>query len=366
MVMQKPSRRSVLVGAGASLATGPFFHVTPAAADKGRVTVAGWGGARAAAMRAALFDPFERATGIRVIEHGPPDAAKVKAMVHGGNITWDILETDTPAILTMTKGGLLEKIDYSRLDRSKLESIPEALKQPYGLGHLIYSFNIVYNTNTFFSTGKHPQSWADVWDGTKFKGGRSFPYGGGISPQLEMAVIADGVPIHAIYPLDVERAWRSMDRLRPLVTKWYSSHHQAIDLLARGEVDICCTIGPRGIAAKRAGAPIGVEYNQGKLAPSSYAIVKGASDIDATYQFLDFAMDGKVQAELARRIPYGPSSRAAFDHLTEAEAKDLNTSPENIERQFWNNTAWWGADRHDGKTHYEAHIEHHGEWMKRR
>ena len=141
-----------------------------------------------------------------------------------------------------------------------------------------------------------------------------------------------------------------MDRLRPLVTKWYANHAEAIQLLSSGEIDICCTIGPRGITAKREGAPIEVEYNQGKLAPDNWAIVKGARNIDAVYQFLSFAIDGKVQAELAKRVPYGPSSQDAFNFLTEAEAKELNTSPANIPRQFWNDTAWWGEigpDRQD-------------------
>ena len=150
-------------------------------------------------MREVMFQPFERPTGIRVRDDGPPEAAKVKAMVESGNVTWDILDTDIPAILTMAKNNLLEKIDYGRLDKARLDKIPPVLHHPYGIGHLIYSFNIVYNTKTF-PTGKHPQSWADVWDGQKFKGARSFPFRGGISPQLELAVVADGVPTDKVYP----------------------------------------------------------------------------------------------------------------------------------------------------------------------
>jgi|1185.fasta_scaffold50784_2 putative spermidine/putrescine transport system substrate-binding protein len=362
----KLSRRRVLLGAGVSVAaTGPFFHVTPAKADKGELVVVGWGGSRAAAMREVMFQPFERATGIRVRDDGPPEAAKVKAMVESGNVTWDILDTDIPAILTMAKNELLTKIDYAKIERSKLEKIPEVLRHPYGLGHLIYSFNIVYNTKTI-PAGKHPPSWADVWDGQRYKGARSFPFRGGISPQLEMALLADGVPIDKLYPLDLERAWAAMDRLRPLVTKWYANHAEAIQLLSSGEIDICCTIGPRGITAKREGAPIEVEYNQGKLAPDNWAIVKGARNIDAVYQFLSFAIDGKVQAELAKRVPYGPSSQDAFNFLTEAEAKELNTSPANIPRQFWNDTAWWGEIGPDGKTNQEAQTERYAKWMVRR
>jgi putative spermidine/putrescine transport system substrate-binding protein len=361
------SRRSVLLGsAGASLVVAaPFIHARPARADKGEIVVASWGGSRATAMREVMFQPFERATGIRVRDDGPPEAAKVKAMVESGRVTWDILDTDIPAILTMVNNKLLEPIDYAKIDKAKLSKIPAVLHHPYGLGHLIYSFNIVYNTKTF-PAGKQPKSWADVWNGEAFKGARSFPFRGGISPQLEVAAIADGVAPDKIYPLDVERAWKAMDRLRPLVTKWYANHAEAIQLLSTGEIDICCTIGPRGIVAKKEGAPIDVEYGGGKLAPDNWAIVKGTANMDAIYQFLNFAIDGKIQAELAKRIPYGPSSADAFTHLSEAEAKDLNTSPANLARQFWNDTAWWGAVGPDGKTNNEAQVERYARWMVRR
>ena len=48
------------------------FPRHPGKADKGELVVVGWGGSRAAAMREVMFQPFERATGIRVRDDGPP------------------------------------------------------------------------------------------------------------------------------------------------------------------------------------------------------------------------------------------------------------------------------------------------------
>jgi len=355
------SRRSVLLGvAGAAIAS-PFVRVKPARADKGEIVVATWGGTRTTAMRKVMFDPFERETGIRVRADGPPEAAKVKAMVDTGNVTWDMLDTDIPAILSMVNAKLLEPIDYSKIDQNKLDRIPKVLHHPYGLGHLIYGFNIVYNTKSF-APGKQPKMWAEVWD-KNIKGARSFPFSGGLSPQLEFALIADGVSPDKVYPLDVERAWKSMDRLRPLVTKWYANHAEAIQLLSTGEIDVCCTIGSRGIAAKSSGAPVEVEYNQGKLAPDNWAIIKGSKNLDAVYQYINFVIDGKLQAELAKLIPYGPSSQDAFKYLSPEEAKDLSTAPDNLAKQFWNDTAWWGAVAADSRTNTQIQAERYAKWM---
>jgi putative spermidine/putrescine transport system substrate-binding protein len=363
MRSHRSTRRGVLFGAAAAIAT-PFVRVTPARADKGEIVVASWGGSRTTAMRKVMFDPFEKATGIRVRADGPPEAAKVKAMVDSGDVTWDILDTDIPAILSMANANLLEPLDYSKIDQKKLDPIPKVLHHQYGLGHLIYGFNIVYNTRSF-APGKQPTNWADVWD-KNLHAARSFPFSGGLAPPLEFALIADGVPMDKVYPLDVERAWRSMDRLRSLVTKWYTNHAEAVQLLSTGEIDICCTIGSRGLVAKREGAPIEVEFAGGKLAPDNWAIIKGTKNMDAVYQYINFVIDASVQAQLAKLIPYGPSSQDAFNYLTAEEAKDLSTAPENLQRQFWNDTAWWGAVTTDRRTNIQAQNERYAKWMVQR
>lgn len=360
-----PTRRQFvkIVGAvGATAAVGPFFHARPARADKGELVVVSWGGSWAKSLREVMFTPFEKETGYKVRDDGPPEGAKLKAMTQSGDVTWDILDTDLPAIQTMVKDGLLDTLDYSKLDKSKLDRIPKPLHNSHAIGHKIYSFNIVYNTKAL-PTGKHPRSWAEVWDGQKFKGGRSFNFRGGISPQLEIALLADGVSIDKLYPIDVERAWKSMDRLRPLVTKWYQSHAEAIQLVAAGEVDISCTIGPRAVYAKRTGAPVDVDYNQGKLGSDYWCVVKGTKNREIALQFINFALDGKRQAGMVKENPYGPSNSAAFDFLTKEEATDLTTAPDNIKRQFWINEEWWGKIGSDGKNENQKQKERFAAWM---
>ena len=51
----------------------------------------------------------------------------MKAQVDSGNITWDILDTDIPAILTMAKNNLIDRIDYAKLDAGRLAPIPKVL-----------------------------------------------------------------------------------------------------------------------------------------------------------------------------------------------------------------------------------------------
>jgi len=355
-------RRDLLKTAGAIAAVGPFFHIRPAKADKGELVVVSWGGPWNEALRTIMFKDFEAQTGIRVRDDAPPENAKIKAMVESGNVTWDIIDTDMPAILSLIDDKLLEPLEYSKFDQSKLANIPKELHHPYGLGHKIYSFNICYNSQAF-SKENHPQSWADVWDGVKYPGGRTFNFRGGVSPQLEVALLADGVPIDKLYPLDVERGWRSFDRLRPLVTKWYASHSEAIQLLSAGEVAVGCTIGAETITAKRQGAPVDVDYNQGKLSSDHWSIVKGTQNLEAAHQFINFAIAGDRQAGMSKYVPYGPSNSEAMQYLSAQEAADLCSSPENLKKGFWWNIEWWGTVGPDGKTPRERLAEEYAAWM---
>jgi putative spermidine/putrescine transport system substrate-binding protein len=357
-------RRDFLKTAGAVAAVGPFVHATPAKADKGQLVVVSWGGDYDTAMKEFVVAPFEKATGWTVKMDAPPEAAKVKAMVQSGNIIWDVIMTDIPAVMTMMKDNLLAPLDYSLLDKSRLDRIPTELRRSHALGQRIYSFNIVYNTN-LLPTGKHPKNWAEVWDAKAFPGGRTFNFQGGTEPQLELALLADGVPLSQVYPIDIERAWKQYDKLKPLVAKWYTSHAQAIQLLGAGEAAVGVTVGPRAITAKRNGAPLAVEYTQGKLASDNWCLVKGARDPKIAMEFINFALDPKAQAEIAKKVPYGPSNAGAFDFLSAAEAADLNTNPEFVKQQFWQSYDWWSQIGPGNKTNAEVQAARFATWMVR-
>ena len=80
-------------------------------------------------------------------------------------------------------------------------------------------------------------------------------------------------------------------------------------------------------------------------------------------EFINQALDPRAQASIAQRVPYGPSNGGAFEFLSAAEAADLNTSPENIKDQFWQNVEWWSAPGPDGKTPRETEAARFAKWM---
>ena len=62
-------------------------------------------------------------------------------------------------------------------------------------------------------------------------------------------------------------------------------------------------------------------------------------------------------------MPYGPSNKKAFEHMTRKEAQDLTSFPDNEKLQFWWDVKWWGEIGPDGKTHREREAERFATWM---
>src|SRR5262249_44951475 len=84
---------------------------------KGAVRLRSYGGPFQEAQRKAYFEPFERLSGIKVVESQGPDPVKVKAMVDTGNIEYDVGEFDRASVINLQKkGAYWEEIDYSLVD----------------------------------------------------------------------------------------------------------------------------------------------------------------------------------------------------------------------------------------------------------
>ena len=141
----------------------------------GVVRVSSYGGAFQEAQRKAYFEPFERLSGIKVIESQGPDPVKVKAMVDTKNIEYDVGEFDRASVINLQKkGDYWEEIDYSLVDTANID---EAFRYKYALDMLPYAQTYAYRTDVF--PNEKPQSWADFWDTKKFPGPRTMPAGSG-------------------------------------------------------------------------------------------------------------------------------------------------------------------------------------------
>ncbi len=307
----------------------------------GEVRVVGYGGAGQEAQRKAYFEPFERLSGIKVRDMPGADAARLRAMVDTKNVEWDVAQLSYASVLNLMKiGDYWEKIDYSLVDTGNIDPI---FRHEYALDMLPYATVAAYRTDTF--GGKAPQSWADFWDVKAFPGPRSMIGGGTNSIELEFALMADGVPIDKVYPIDIDRAFASLTKIKPAIVKWWETGAVPAQLLTDKEVVMTTAWNGRISAIQDAGAPVAIMWNQGRLARDAWTVPKGAANRVNAMKFIAFTTMAIPQARLSSLIPYGFVNRKSPEYMTEERLSVLPTAPQIQKKLIAYDYEWWAANR---------------------
>lgn len=328
------------------------------------VVVVAWGGSTQDAMREAYFKAFEQATGIKVTEDTTPDNARIRAMVEAKNVTWDVVEIAEGDMIALAALGFLERVSDKYLDpQTKAELYPGAIHE-YGVAMLKYSQVIAWNTKKY-SQQTAPKNWREFWDVKNFPGRRTLFSGTYVIPPLEVALLADGLPPDKLYPLDIDRAFRSLDRIKPHIVKWTTSPPQAMQMLITGEADLALTPYSRASKAKYDDkAPVDFHFNEALLLVDYWSIPKGAPHYENALQFIAFASEAKRQAKFVTLQRLGPTNRNAFKFLTNEQAAALPTYEPNLKTQINYNMAFW-ATLKGGKTMKEYVVDLWNRWILR-
>ena len=357
-------RRSVLIGGAAGLLATAGMSAgarRARAADAGEVVVSSWGGNFQAGQREAIFEPFTEATGIKVVEDTEPTPARIKAMVDAGQTQWDVGEVGPDGRILLERGGYLEDFEVSADVKA---SMAPHLVQRNGVGTLTYGQVIAYSTEAF-TKEDHPGSWAEFWDVERYPGPRMLNAQDYVVPALEVALLADGVAREDLYPLDFERAYRSLDRIRPHIAKW--SRQSAAPALALIAGEVTAALSPLGrlVTYKDEGAPVDLEWNESLVMYDYWVIPKNAPNYENAVRFIEFASQPEPQAAFAKLQLYGPTNTKAFDLIPEERAALLPGSPAIADKQIWVDFDFWAAiDEATGMSNVEKNVSIWNEWIK--
>src|SRR5467141_3877943 len=316
----KISRRKFLAMTGVAAAAGPFIW-TGRSSAAGKVIIRTIGGSYEEATVKSIFEPFTKATGIEVVKV-PATLGKVLAMHEAGNMELDVLDAGELGVLSFSQKGALEKINYKAWKMTNPDDMDPAVRRDDMMGDIYFSSVLGYNSQAF-PTGKQPRNWAEFWDIKKFAGPRMLADIASGAIDVEFALLADGVPKDKLYPIDVNRAFKSLDRVRPAIRKFWDTGALSAQMLADKEV------------------VLGSIWN-GRL---QSVADKGAKNLENAQRFIEFACQPEIQASHAKNIPYGPTNRQAFKSIPADVSARLPSSPEQKAKAFLQNGKWWADNR---------------------
>ncbi|MFE6620031.1 extracellular solute-binding protein [Streptomyces sp. NPDC057740] len=312
------------------------------------------GGAYGEANRKAIYEPFSKETGIHVDVVHIPRYAQMLAQIKEGRPQFDLIDIEMSALARFERADATQELDYDRLENARNAGIAKSLLTSHGIGKNYWASVMAYRTDQF--DGRAPRSWADFWDTRTFPGSRALQSPDAGPPELEFALLADGVPLDRLYPLDVDRAFRVLDAVKDDVREFWVDGATPGDLLERGEVLLSSVWHGRPNALIKRGAPLAYQWNGARRQSSGFGIPKGARHVDAAYRLIDFALRPEVQSDFAEAYPNGPVVPAAYRYLPR-EAADLASSPEHLYIGFDLDVDWW-------VTNMEAVTKRWQEWLR--
>jgi putative spermidine/putrescine transport system substrate-binding protein len=334
------TRRRVLGGA-AALGVAGVGGATHAQAKE--VVLANFGGDAVKAMTEAFVVPYEKTTGGKmVIDGSGPSNGKIKTMVQAKNVTWDIVDSGLAGTGELGPLGLLEEIDYSVVDKSK---VTPGFSYKYGVCNYMFSTVQAWDTSKI----KEPPTLADFFDFKKYPGKRLMRKDS--QAMYELALMADGVPKDKLYPLDTARALKKIAGIKKDLLFW-TSGAESQTMLREGEVVMGWLWHTRANLLRRdTNKKITFNFNGGLLQPGLWVVPKGNPAGKQAMVAIASMQAPEGQVKLLAAMGNGPANPAAAP-LVPAELKDVDPgAPENAAVQAKIDAAWY--EKHYSKARQE-------------
>ena len=325
------------------------------AASAQELTIMSWGGAYGASQVEAYNKPFADMKGVTVnmVDADNP-ATPIKAMVEANNVSVDVADIELSDAVRLCDEGLLEVIDHEALPPAPdgtpatEDFLEGALMSECAVANIVWSTVFAYDSSKF--SGESPSSIADLFDLEAFPGKRGLRKGA--KANLEMALMADGVPADEVYDVldtdeGVERAFDKLATIKDSVV-WWEAGAQPPQLLADGEVAMTTAYNGRIFnAAISEGKPFEIVWDGQVMDFDLFVVPRGAPNRDLAMEYIAFATDTQRLADQAKWISYGPARLSPGPlvglyqdgqtemgpHMPTAEANLTNAIVNNFE--FW-------------------------------
>lgn len=298
------------------------------------------GGTSGESIDIAYGRPFTEATGVKLVREQPGSLGKLKAMVKSGSVTADLMELSGPGVETARAQGLIEDLDWNLIDP---EAMNEEARLPYAFGYQYFALFLAS-----MPEAKPVTTWQEFWDTGRQPGRRAIPAYARYA--LPLALLADGVEPNELYPLDIDRALASIDKIKDDLILWEAAS-QTPQLLKSGEAVYVATwdnvFEEDGFY---------VNFARGIWDVAYFVMPKGAPNPELAMKLLHEMSKVENQARAAEVTPIAGPSPTIMDHIDAAIQAKLPTNPELRKTQASSDRMWWAEHGEEAERRWSEYT----------
>jgi putative spermidine/putrescine transport system substrate-binding protein len=339
---KRPSRRTVLTASAAGVIAMPWIWSKQAHAAN-QLAVRTPGGAYDEIKKETVYEPFRKATGIEIVPVAAT-VAKLLAMHKSGQMEVDLIDTGDDVLLQLEAAGALMPIDYKKFKFTDPNDVEASVRHKSFVGNFNYAMVLGYHTAAF-AKGKEPKSWAEFWDAKAFPGPRMLADMASGAPDIEFALLADGVAMDKLYPLDIERGFKAMSRIRSSIPKFWDTGALSAQMLSDKEVVLGSIWSTRLAVSIDKGAPLGIQWNQNAVLGQAYGIPVAGKNPDVALQFIDFSVSGDVQSNWMKVYKATPVNQKAYATASPDLIDPETKLPWTKSKGYVRDINWWADNR---------------------
>jgi mannopine transport system substrate-binding protein len=359
---------ATLTAAGGFSLSSPAWANVDALAERAvkagerEVVIAGGTGAYGELVKKSYYDPFTAATGIKVTNAGGSygeKLARLKAMAAVNRVELDVASLSVDS-LTPEVASLFEDLgDCASLPNVAANGVSGSCVRQGALFDISGGL-LAYSRDAFPDGARQPKSWADFWSVKDFPGPRALPNMGTPWWVMIAALLADGVARKDLFPLDLDRAFRKLDEIKPHVTVWWRSGDQSQQIFRSKEVVMAMMFSGRATRLRlEESLPINVVWNGAPLDAAFWGVCKGAPRPHAARALINFVYS---RADLNAAF-----STASFQAMPHKGAADL-IAPDTFRLMATHPDNWPGVvpiDRNWLVANQDNAIRRWTEWLSR-
>jgi spermidine/putrescine-binding protein len=317
----------------------------PADRVGGTMVVASFGGKFAQALDEHYFQPFGRDAGVKVTMDpvGVQMVAKLQAQQAAGSVAWSLVMPHDQDTFAIAARGMLLPLP-PEVKREALALYGPKIVSDWAIARGLSASVFACNPAV---AARCPRDPVEFWNVRDFPGRRAL-YSNGWLENLMYALQADGVPADKLFPLDLDRAFRKLDELKPHVHVWWSTGDQSQQIFRDREVAMGVLWDGRAFGLAGQGVKLEISHRGTMLGWGSLAVPKGAPNPQAAWAFIRWYMaHPEAQGAVQKVTGYGESSPLASNFLPPDMRLQMASHADNIKQVVVPDLTWVSQHRAD-------------------